>query len=123
MAQLNVIKEFDILAERLADYGQHALKYYQYVAFENSARLLSRILAKGIVAVTILMVTMFLSFWFAFFLGEITGRISTGFLVVSGLYLLLGILFYYLRVQWIVNPIIRDIAELSQELKKEIDEE
>ncbi len=56
-------------------------------------------------------VVVFLSFAFAYWFGEMTGRWSLGFLIIAGFYILLAFVIFALRKAIIVRPFTRLILD------------
>ncbi len=69
----------------------------------------------------IFFVLVFGSFAFAYWFGELTGKLWLGFVIVAGIYLVLAILIYSLRKPMIVAPFTRMVLE-NMELDKFKDE-
>ncbi|MBK6987484.1 MAG: phage holin family protein [Bacteroidetes bacterium] len=63
------------------------------------------------------MVFLFSSVALAFYISEITGRYTTGFLCVGGINLLIGLIIYLARESWINKPVTNLI--IAQLLKKD----
>jgi hypothetical protein len=59
----------------------------------------------------LIFVVVFLSFSFAYWFGERTGKWSLGFLIIAGFYILLAIFFFIFRKAIIVRPFTRLILQ------------
>jgi hypothetical protein len=55
---------------------------------------------------------LFISMAFAFWYGQTTGNTAVGFLILTGFYLVLGIIFVLSRKTLVVGPIIRSLSEI-----------
>jgi hypothetical protein len=55
---------------------------------------------------------LFISLAFAFWYGQTTGNIATGFLITAGFYVVLGIIFLIGRDYLITRPLIRAISSI-----------
>ncbi len=67
---------------------------------------------------------LFISLAFAFWYGQRTGDTAVGFLILTGFYLLLGIIFVLGRKKMVIGPIIRSMSEiLYKEDENEEEEE
>lgn len=55
---------------------------------------------------------LFFSFAFAFWYGNNYGDLAAGFLIITIVYVVLGIIFYLLRKSLIVRPVIRSLSAI-----------
>lgn len=56
-------------------------------------------------------VLLFSSIGVAWYIGEQNGSASMGFLIVAGFYLIVAVLFYFMRNEWLKIPIINSILK------------
>lgn len=69
---------------------------------------LSSVIIVLIVAFCLLFFSLAFSFWY----GQMTGDIATGFLIVAGFYLIVGIVFIVSRKYLITGPVIKSISSI-----------
>ncbi len=95
---------FDELKERageaereLRNYGEAAVEYYKLRAFRMVMKGLLFITKNLILAVLLMLILLFISVGAALAIGAALESPATGFFIVSGIYLLVFILAYFLR--------------------------
>jgi hypothetical protein len=105
----------ETLYEHVEQYTTTSIELYRLKTIKKSAEVISGI-ASGL-ALTVLLSICFLVFniGVAIFLGKMTGETYYGFFIVSGFYLLLALIVYIFRKQWIKTPIAHSI--IAQTLK------
>lgn len=108
--------------ERIISYIGIRFDLLKLNACERAAKV-SAALAHSILLLLLgLFVILFIFFAFGFFLGELTGRLSLGFLIVSLIYLIILVVVYYrkkpIRLA-ITNLIIGSILDEEEEASKE----
>jgi len=111
------------LFEKLEDFGNQFitlinshLKYYKITAYEQVMTVVSILISKTIILFTGVLASLFASVWLAFFIGELLGKLSLGFLAVSAVYILAGFIIHRNRHAWIIDPF---IAEISKAIEKQ----
>jgi hypothetical protein len=67
--------------------------------------IVSRILAALIIVLIMFLFVIFISVTAGFYLSALTGSRETGFLILAGIYLLVGLILMLFREKLIVNPI------------------
>jgi len=124
MASLKLFEQFEDFGNRFIALVNKHLKYYQIAAYEQVMTVVSILLSKFIIGFTALIASLFSSLWLAFFIGELLGKLSLGFLVIAGLYIIVGFIIHRNRHKWIIDPFIAEIGKAieKQEFKEEIDE-
>lgn len=107
--------------ENLIEHAENYLKTKQELSKLIALEKGSTIAAK---AISIIIVFSFLLFFFVFasialgwFVAELTGRTSLGFLIVAGLYLLIALLLYANRKKWLETPFINSFIKSYFESK------
>ncbi len=109
---------------RVASLAEAKMEYYKIAAFEKVVAVLIKVTGITILLGTAFMTIFFASLWLGFFIGEFLPHPSWGFMIVAGLYLFTGLIIYARRYEWIVNPIIRLLAEMFEPIEEGvIDEE
>ncbi|MBK7434341.1 MAG: phage holin family protein [Chitinophagaceae bacterium] len=109
------------LADSLKDYVNTRIDEVKLSTAEKSSAIIANILAGIVVAVVFLFFFIFGSMALAYGLGEWIGKTWAGFLIVSGLYLLIGIVVWAGRGKLIRLPIMN--AMLRQLFKNDEDED
>lgn len=122
MASLNILNKVEDYGNRLVSLLNSHIKYYQIAAFEQVMIVLSMFISKAILLLTLLISNLFFSVWLAFFIGELLGKSSLGFLAVGFINLILGFIVYLNRDKWIIDPIVKELSKLITKEDKEEDE-
>lgn len=118
MSKNNIVESLDSLKEEFEDYIDKELEYRKMTAAEKVSKLSVSVVSKLLYLYLLLFILLFLSIAAAFFLGEITGSNSLGFIVVSGFYLVLLLLFVLLKPYIIEKPIIKAFIKLFFQKEK-----
>jgi hypothetical protein len=84
------------LVEKAAEYGKTNLELVKLKAVEKVSDTGSSLLLQIVVVVIISTFVLFLNIGLAFWLGDVFGKTSFGFLAVAGFYLIAGILVWTL---------------------------
>jgi len=109
------------LIKRLSDqvkvYLNLRVGYLRLYIAEYLIRFFSSLVLSMVIFLFLFFVLVFGSFAFAYWFGEITGRWSVGFLIISGFYVLLAVMFFLLRRVLIVKPFTKLIIK-QMELDK-----
>lgn len=114
MGKLKVIEQFEDFGNRLIKLLNSHLTYYQIAAFEQVISVLSYLIAKVIIAFTLVVSSLFISIWLSFFLGELIGKTSLGFLAVGLLMAVLGWIVYLNRKTLFIDPLIRELSKVIE---------
>lgn len=87
-----MVTNIDLLYEKAKNYAELNIELAKLRAIEKTADIVSSILSKLMVSVGVIMFFLFLNISFSLYLGDVLGKDYLGFLVVSGIYLLITIL-------------------------------
>ena len=83
------------------------IEYYKAATYEQIVIVISGLTILSTLFFLFGLFLVFLTFGIAFYIGNLLGNYAWGFLILAGFYMLLGILIYIKRKQWIVNPVVR----------------
>ncbi len=89
------------LLERATEYGKSSFELAKLKALDKTSDVISTLMANSVVLVIISSFMLFLNLGFAFWLGEILGKIYYGFFVIAAFYGISGILIYFFMHDWI----------------------
>lgn len=120
MSFFKITESLQDTANKIINLLNAHLEYYKIVAFDKVVTVLSKTVSSAILGVTGFMVAFFGSFALAAFLGELLNHPSVGYLIVSGLYGIFGIIIWKNRVKWIVDPMIEGLSELVEETSEDL---
>jgi uncharacterized membrane protein len=99
--------------EQVEQYAKTTVELYKLKAIHTFADLFAAVATGFIIWVIIFLFILFISFGLAFYLGDVLGGWYYGFFIVAGIYALVGLVIYALRIKClkerINNFIIRQI--------------
>ncbi len=107
----------DLLFEKTKDYAKTSFKLFKLNAIDKAADIsasLTLALAFGII---VAMFSLFISISVSLYIGKLIGENYLGFLIVSGFYLLIGIMLFIFRDKLIKIPITNFIIKKLLETK------
>jgi len=103
------------LAANVKDYAEERINLIMLNAQEKSAKAIAGTASVLIIIVLGIFTLAFLSFALAWFIGQMLEQPYLGFLIVGGIYLLIGILLWVNREKWIgfpvMNAFLKNIAD------------
>ncbi len=101
----NKATSIEVLLENAQDYVKTTLKLTKLNAIAQSSDVISSVISKIVISIAAAMFILLLSFGLAFFIGDAMGSVYWGFFIVAAFYLLLAILIYSFKDQWIKVPV------------------
>ena len=96
--------QFKQLIEQMKVYFDLRVNYARLYVAEFLIRFFSGLLFWMVIFLFLFFVLVFGSFAFAYWFSELTGKMSLGFLIIAGMYILIALLIYILRRPLIVKP-------------------
>lgn len=102
---------FEALFEKANDYLETRIELTKLKAVDKASDFVSSLTAKLIILFFIVIILLFASIATAFLIGNATGGLQYGFFIVAGFYLLLVLLLYIFRRQWLKTPILNSIIK------------
>lgn len=100
------------ISDRLKGITKAHYEYYKAATYEQFVVVISAVTIVSILFFLFGLFLVFLTFGLAFLIGSLLGNYAYGFLILAGFYMLLGILVYYKRGPWIVNPVVRILEKV-----------
>jgi hypothetical protein len=113
----NLSNQFKQLLEQVKVYLNLRVSYLRLQVAEYLIKFFSGFVLWMVIFLFLFFVLVFGSFAFAYWFGDMTGKLSLGFLIVAGFYVLLAVLIYILRRQLLTRPFARMIIS-QMELDK-----
>ena len=107
----NNVETIGQLVEVLKDYIGLQKEYVKLDVIEKVVRLITAVTLLGILTASIMMITIFGSFAVAYALAPLLGM-ATSFCVVAAFYIVLFLLIFAFRKQWIERPVIRILTSI-----------
>ncbi|POY37322.1 hypothetical protein C3K47_06030 [Solitalea longa] len=87
----------ELLVEQFKEKIDLKLKYLTLQIVENVSKTLANSITRGILLGGLITVILFCSVALAFYLGNLLQQLWCGFLIVAGLYLLITIVFFFIK--------------------------
>lgn len=114
--------------EQLEDLKDDGIRYVRLKwislrlsAAENLSALLAKAFGYLIFLVLLFIGLIFLMFALALLLGEVLGQMWLGFLISGGVFLLAGLIAYFIRGRMMLNSFVRTFVDLFFESKSDSD--
>ena len=99
------------LFERAEDYGKTTLKLIELNAIDKSADVISSLVSRLAVIMTVVLSILIINIGLAFWIGKLLGETFYGFFVIGGFYAFIAILLYVFRDQLIKYPVSNSIIK------------
>lgn len=101
----NTSATIEKLLEKAEVYGKTTLELCKLNAIYKAATIISSLAIRLVLFVVAVCIFLMLTIGLSLYLGEYFGKTYYGFFSVAFFYLILGIVIYLFRNQWIRNPI------------------
>lgn len=101
----NFTASIETLFERAEDYTRTSAELVKLNAIDKSADVLSSLLSRLTVAIFAVMFVLLLNIGLSLWIGELLGKPYLGFFIVSSAYLVISVILYSFKDQWIKIPI------------------
>lgn len=112
MENKTIFENISELKDNLRQYLETRISYYGISAFEKAVKIFTAITSRVFVILLLFVAIIFLSAAAAIYLGNLLESTELGLLIVGGLYLLLGIVFYAFRKKIFSPIIIRSLVDI-----------
>jgi phosphoglycerol transferase MdoB-like AlkP superfamily enzyme len=93
------------LIEKTENYMKSSAELYKLKAIDKSADVISTLTLRLVIVVFMSLIFLILNTGIALWAGEKTGKSYYGFFIVSGFYIIIGIVLYFFRNRWIKAPL------------------
>ena len=87
----NIATNMEQLYQKAKDYTEVSIELFRLNAIDKTADLVSSLFAKFILAMVVAMFTLFINIALSLYIGKLLEETYLGFLIVSGIYLVLSI--------------------------------
>ncbi len=105
MDQDSKTSSIESLFKKTGDYVETRIDLMKLQAVNKTSEVTSSLVSNIVIAILGIMMLIFLNIGIAFYLGEVLGKVHYGFFIVSGFYLLLAVLLYVFRKDWLQGPV------------------
>ena len=96
---------FEGLFEKIETYGTSSYEIAKLRSLETSTLVASSVVSRLAVIIVFSLFILFVNIGIAFYLGDLLGKYYFGFLIVSGFYLITGIVLHFFLYKWIKKPL------------------
>jgi len=96
---------FDILLTNIKDYVNTNIQLVKLKVTDKSSEAIGGIVAIVIVAFIMMLFLVFLSSAFAILISNLLDSPPSGYFIIAGIYLIIGILLFVNREKWIIIPL------------------
>ena len=103
--QDNPLSNIELLFERAKNYVDTRFQLIKLQALDKTADIISSLISKLFVVICLAFFSFFLSVGIALWIGDLLGKSYYGFFIVSGFYLLIALLFVFLRKPLLKTPV------------------
>lgn len=101
----NVATNIELLYEKAKNYTETSIELFRLNAIDKTADVVSSLFARLILIMVVAMFTLFINIALSLFIGSLLEATYLGFLIVSGIYLILSIIIYNYNEELIKIPL------------------
>lgn len=105
MDQESKTSSIESLFKKTGDYVETRIDLLKLQAVDKTSEVTSSFVSNIVIGVLGIMMLSIFNIGIAFYLGEVLGKVYYGFFLVSGFYLLLAVLLYVFRKDWLKGPV------------------
>lgn len=95
----------EMLFERAEDYTRTTVELAKLHTVDKAADVMSSLLSRLAVSIVFAMFALLANIGLSIWIGELVGKLYYGFFIVSSFYLLIAIILYIFKNEWIKTPI------------------
>lgn len=108
---MEVTAKFNELKDHVKEYVQTRVDILTLTAADKGTKVVSNAVLYSILGFIGVFFFLFLNIGLALLLSDIIGNSYSGFLIISGFYLVLGIILFVMRDKWIKAPIVNTMLK------------
>ena len=112
----------EVLLERGQAYIKTSVQLFKFKTTDKVAEIMSNLASGLIILILITLLFINLNIGIALLIGDLLGRIWLGFLILSGFYAVVGIIFFLFRNSWIKKPVSNAVIKQLL-MEEELDED
>lgn len=101
----NNASTIEMLFERAEDYTKTTVELAKLNAVDKTADVMSSLLSRLTVSIVFVLFAFLANIGLSLWIGELLGKVYYGFFIVSSVYLLVAIVLYLFKDQWLKMPI------------------
>ena len=103
----SITNHFNQLLQDFRKYIETRMEYAKLDVTEKTVRIVTLLITLFLLTLVIFPFFLFLSFAASYFIGQLLNSVALGFLIVSGVYFVLGMFILILRKPLIMKPMLR----------------
>lgn len=119
MEKRRISENVSLLTENVKDYVNLRISLLKLILTEKIAELTSFFLIAVIFFILAMFLLLFLSLAFIFWFGKTVGPLWVGALIITGVYIVGGLMIYVFRHQFFINPLVSHLTKILMEEKDE----
>lgn len=101
----NTTSTIEILFEKAENYTRTSIELAKLNVIDKSSDVLSSLISRLAIAIVFVMFILLFNLGLSFWIGEMLGNFFYGFFIVAAFYLIISIVLYYYKDQWIKMPV------------------
>jgi len=101
----NNASTIEMLFERAEDYTRTTVELAKLNAVDKTADVMSSLLSRLTVSIVFVLFAFLANIGLSLWIGELIGKVYYGFFIVSSVYLIVAIVLYLFKDQWLKMPI------------------
>lgn len=101
----NKATTIEILFEKAENYARTTIELTRLNFIDKSSDVLSSLISRLAIAIVFVMFILLFNLGLSFWIGEMLGNFFYGFFIVAAFYLIISILLYSYKDQWIKIPV------------------
>ncbi|WP_339837167.1 hypothetical protein [uncultured Flavobacterium sp.] len=117
----NIATNMEQLYQKAKEYTETSIELFRLNAIDKTADLVSSLFARLILIMVVAMFTLFINIALSFYIGKLLGEMYLGFLIVSGIYLVLSIALFLYSNKLIKLPLTNLVIAKLLKTKAKID--
>lgn len=101
----NISTNMELLYKKAKDYTETSIALYRLNAIDKTADVVSSLFARLVLILVVAMFTLFINIALSLYIGKLLNEIYLGFLIVSGVYLILSVVIFYYSDKLLKAPL------------------
>lgn len=95
----------EMLLERAEDYTRTTVELAKLHAVDKTADVMSSLISRLAVSIVFAMFALLVNIGLSIWIGELIGKLYYGFFIVSSFYLIVAIILYMFKDEWVKTPV------------------
>lgn len=109
----------ETIFEKVEDYSKTTIELVTLKAIDKTADIVSSLAITIILFIVFASVALLVSIGLAIWLGTLTGALYNGFFIMAGVYMLIGLVVYIFRKDWIKTSVSNSLIDSMLKSNKE----